>query len=79
MASTRIVCVFSCSVVSISETPPFIMNGMYLTPSTLIWELLCGKPEKAMAPYSRTLAWRIPWMQEPGGLQSMGSLRVGHD
>ena len=26
-----------------------------------------------------TLAWRIPWMEEPGGLQSMGSLRVGHD
>ena len=32
-----------------------------------------------MAPHSRTLAWRIPWMEEPGGLQSMGSLRVGHD
>ena len=35
--------------------------------------------EKAMAPQSSTLAWRIPWMEEPGGLQSMGSLRVGHD
>ena len=35
--------------------------------------------EKAMAPHSSTLAWRIPWMEEPGGLQSMGSLRVGHD
>ena len=35
--------------------------------------------EKAMAPHSRTLAWKIPWMEEPGGLQSMGSLRVGHD
>ena len=30
-----------------------------------------------MAPHSSTLAWRIPWMEEPGGLQSMGSLRVG--
>ena len=30
--------------------------------------------EKAMAPYSSTLAWKIPWMEEPGGLQSMGSL-----
>ena len=29
--------------------------------------------EKAMAPHSRTLAWKIPWMEEPGGLQSMGS------
>ena len=35
--------------------------------------------EKEMATHSRTLAWRIPWMEEPGGLQSMGSLRVGHD
>ena len=32
-----------------------------------------------MAPHSSTLAWKIPWMEEPGGLQSMGSLRVGHD
>ena len=32
-----------------------------------------------MAPDSSTLAWKIPWMEEPGGLQSMGSLRVGHD
>ena len=35
--------------------------------------------EKAMAPRSSTLAWKIPWMEEPGRLQSMGSLRVGHD
>ena len=33
--------------------------------------------EKAMAPYSSTLAWKIPWMEEPGGLQSMGSLESG--
>ena len=32
-----------------------------------------------MAPHASTLAWRIPWTEEPGGLQSMGSLRVGHD
>ena len=36
------------------------------------------KWEKAMAPHSSTLAWKIPWMEEPGRLQSMGSLRVGH-
>ena len=36
-------------------------------------------PEKAMAPHSSTLAWKIPWMEEPGRLQSMGSLRVRHD
>ena len=35
--------------------------------------------EKAMAPHSSILAWKIPWMQEPGRLQSMGSKRVGHD
>ena len=32
-----------------------------------------------MAPHSSTLTWKIPWMEEPSGLQSMGSLRVGHD
>ena len=35
--------------------------------------------EKAMAPHSSTLAWKIRWTEEPGRLQSMGSLRVGHD
>ena len=35
--------------------------------------------EKAMAHHSSTLAWKIPWTGEPGGLQSMGLLRVGHD
>ena len=35
--------------------------------------------EKAMAPHSSTLAWKIPWTEEPGRLQSMSSLRVGHD
>ena len=35
--------------------------------------------EQAMAPHSSTLAWKIPCMEEPGGLQSVGSLRVGHD
>ena len=40
---------------------------------------LAGSWEKAMAPHSSTLAWKIPWMEEPGRLQSMGSLRVRHD
>ena len=35
--------------------------------------------EKAMAPHSSTLAWKIPWIEEPGRLQSMGSQRVRHD
>ena len=35
--------------------------------------------EKAVAPHSSTLAWKIPWTEEPGRLQSKGSQRVGHD
>ena len=35
--------------------------------------------EKAMAPHSSTLAWKIPWAKEPGRVQSMGSLRGGHN
>ena len=35
--------------------------------------------EKEMAIHCSTIAWKIPWMEEPGGLQSMGSQRVGHD
>ena len=47
---------------------------------TWVWSL--GQEdllEKAMAPHSSILAWRIPWMEEAGGLQSMGSQRVRHD
>ena len=40
---------------------------------------LLSWPEKAMAAHSSTLAYKIPWMEEPGRLQSMGSRRVGHD
>ena len=43
-------------------------------------QILLSQPwraEKAMAPHSSTLAWKIPWVEEPGRLQSMGSLRVG--
>ena len=40
------------------------------------WE---GPLEKEMATHSSTLAWKIPWTEEPGQLQSMGSQRVGHD
>ena len=42
------------------------------------WEMLWVM-EKALEPHSSTLAWKIPRMEEPGGLSSMGSLRVGHD
>ena len=48
-------------------------------PSSRILYLVVYISEKAKAPHSSTLAGRIPWMEEPGGLQSMRSLRVGHD
>ena len=42
-------------------------------------KILHTELEKAMAPHSSTLAWKIPWTEEPGRLQSMGSLRVRHN
>ena len=45
----------------------------------LIYHQLAGSFREAMAPHSSTLAWKIPWTEESGRLQSMGSLRVGHD
>ena len=56
--------------VSVSMLPLKVLS--WRTPNIQI-------PEKAMAPHSSTLAWKIPWAEEPGGLQSMGSLRVRHD
>ena len=47
--------------------------------SVLNYPSLESQMEKAMAPHSSTLAWKIPRTEEPGRLQSMGSLRVGHD
>ena len=47
---------------------------------TQVWYLGQEDPlEKEMAPHSSTLAWKIPWTEEPGRLQSTGSQRVGHD
>ena len=48
-----------------------------LTPNRLVATI--KRLEKAMAPHSSTLAWKIPWTEEPGRLQTMGSLRVGHN
>ena len=56
-----------------------IVNGIDSLISLSYFSLLVYRTEKAMAPHSSTLAWKIPWMEEPGRLQSMGSLRVGHD
>ena len=48
------------------------------SPPPPIWMVPDNYSEKAMAPHSSTLAWKIPWVEEPGRLQSMRSLRVGH-
>ena len=45
----------------------------------LNYQILKNITEKAMAPHSSTLAWKIPWTEEPGRLKSMGSLRVRLD
>ena len=63
-----IICrLLSCSLVSVK--PPVF----------LVLEATALSTQKAMAPYSSTIAWKIPWTEEPGGLQSMASLGVGHD
>ena len=54
------------SLHAIIHTLPKFESGLY------------PNAEKAMAPHSSTLAWKIPWTEEPGRLQSMGSLRVRH-
>ena len=56
----------------------FLTGVIYLT-VVLICISLTISVEKAMAPHSSTLAWKIPWTEEPGRLQSMGSLRLGQD
>ena len=73
----------------IEPTSPALADGFFTTNAT--WEALgmtwlpvnCiplwKRSEKAMAPHSSTLTWKIPWTEEPGRLQSMGSLGVGHD
>ena len=54
------------------------INSLKVTPFVISrpWNVA---PEKAMAPHSSALAWKIPLTEEPGGLPSMGLHRVGHD
>ena len=61
---------------------PISIYTLIIKMSQWLTDFLCcaGVPsEKAKAPHFSTLTWKIPWMEEPGRLQSMGSLRVGHD
>ena len=57
-----------------------MVKGLPATQETRVRSLRREDPlEKEMATHSRIHAWKIPWTEEPGGLQSMGSQRVGHD
>ena len=64
---------------SLMRRRPSNRPWLWYTISTLIKVTSEHFWEKAMAPHSSTLAWKIPWMEEPGGLQSRGSRRVRHD
>ena len=55
-----------------------IISSLAINLNFLLESLKLTK-EKAMAPHSSTLAWKIPWTEEPGRLQSTGPLRVGHN
>ena len=75
--------------------PESVLNSKYIKRVSLMAQMVKNLPtlreawvrslgwedplEKRMATHSSILAWRIPWTEEPGGLQSMGSQRVGHD
>ena len=68
------------AVASLYLTSYYVPGLGWLSPYLLqIYWQVKRKLEKAMAPHSSTLAWKIPWTEEPGGLQSMGLRRVGHD
>ena len=72
-------CCLLLVVVVVFTFSPRFMLAKYIYIYMVLLGLSCGMPEKAMAPHSSTLAWKIPWMEEPGRLQSMGSLRVRDD
>ena len=55
------------------------LKKAFLSLLAILWNSVFSWMEKAMAPCSSTLAWKMPWMEEPGRLQSMGLLGVGHD
>ena len=72
-----------CLLISCLQSPSAVIleppKTKSATVSPSISHEVMGPVEKAMAPDSSILAWKIPWTDEPGRLQSMGSLRVGHD
>ena len=74
---------FSMSLSTLVLSGLLIVSFLVSVSCYLVVVLICislsVSVEKAMAPHSSTLAWKIPWTEEPGGLQSMGSPRVRHN
>ena len=74
---------FACELEMWGKRIGWKQNGWEGVKFSEIWKtvytVLQRGSEKAMAPHSSTLPWKIPWMEEPGGPQSMGLLRVGQD
>jgi len=62
---------------SAGSLPGTVLNPWLALPCSIFAITLGSRSEKTMAPHSSTLAWKIPWMEEPGRLQSMGPRRVG--
>ena len=70
----------ACSLEERASLVAQMVKSLPAMQETRVWFLGGEDPlEKEMAAHSSTLAWKIPWMEEPGGLQSMGSQRIGHD
>ena len=68
--------VWASQVALVVKNPPANAGDRRDSVRSLGWE---DPLEQGIATRSRILAWRVPWTEEPGGLQSMGSQRVGHD
>ena len=67
-------------LIDIRDTIAQLVKNLPAMQETWVWFLGWEDPlEKEMATHSSIPAWRIPWTEEPGGLQSMGSQRVGHN
>ena len=73
-------CTYYQTVSMLDVGDSILVSQIILIYISLVFEhLFLCMYDKAMAPHSSTLAWKISWTEEPGRLQSMGSLRVGHD
>ena len=74
--SSSFICIMACGASLVAQTVKRLSTMQETRVRSLGWE---DPLEKEMATHSRTIAWKIPWMEEPGRLQSMGSQRVGND